>query len=459
MNLSIKEIAGPSARWVSPAAIPSDPLKGISTDSRRINAGELFVAIKGDRFDGHQYVKSALQSGAAAALVDQRWFRRNAVDYPDASFLVADDALIAYQDIAHYFRKKLNPRVVALTGSAGKTTCKEFIYSVLSQKWHVLRNQKSFNNHVGVPTTLLQLQPKHDILVAELGASDFGEIKRLGRLVEPDVCLILNIGYAHLEHFKSLDGVAKAKMEILENAAADAVAIFNADDALLAKQDYFGLKKITFAVQHRADVKAENVQCDSLGRYSFELSGTRIQLAIPGRHNIYNALAAAAVGLQFDVELMNIRGGIESVDFVEHRMNVSNCGGHIVIDDAYNANPGSCRAALATAADITIPTGGRRIAVLGDMLELGEFSEKEHEKLADAARDNAIDALFLYGIYTKATAARAGSLGVRALHFDDLNVLISELADFIAPHDLILVKGSRSMRMERVVKALIDNEK
>ena len=458
MKLSIKEIAGRSARWVSPAAIPSDPLNGISTDSRRINAGELFVAIKGERFDGHEYVRSALQSGAVAALVNQDWLSRNSKDFADASFLAADDVLAAYQDIAHYYRKKINPRVVALTGSAGKTTCKEFIYAVLSQKQRVLRNQKSFNNHIGVPATLLQLQPEHDILVAELGASDFGEIKRLSRLVEPDVRLILNIGYAHLEFFKSLAGVAKAKMEIFDHAAADDPAIINADDEMLARQDYTKRNKITFAVQHDADVRAENVRCDAFGRYSFDLAGTRIQLAIPGRHNIYNALAAAAVGLQFDVPAADIKRGIEFVDFVEHRMNVSTGAGNIIIDDVYNANPGSCRAALETAADIKIAAGGRRIAVLGDMLELGEFSEVEHEKLADAAKNNSIDVLFLYGAFSKATAARADFLGVRALHFNDLEALISELTIFIAPNDLILVKGSRSMHMERVVSALTDDK-
>ena len=202
MNLSIKEIADRFARWASLALVPAESLQGISTDSRRISAGELFVAIKGDNFDGHQFVRAALDKGAAAVLVDQAWFTENAQKFANDPLLVTNDTLVAYQNIAHFYKNKMNPRVVALTGSAGKTTCKEFIYAVLAQKWRVLRNIKSFNNHIGVPATLLQLEPEHEILVAELGASDFGEIERLSELVQPDVCVLLNIGYAHLENFK-----------------------------------------------------------------------------------------------------------------------------------------------------------------------------------------------------------------------------------------------------------------
>jgi UDP-N-acetylmuramoyl-tripeptide--D-alanyl-D-alanine ligase len=457
MNLSIKEIADRFARWASLALVPAESLQGISTDSRRISAGELFVAIKGDNFDGHQFVRAALDKGAAAVLVDQAWFTENAQKFANDPLLVTNDTLVAYQNIAHFYKNKMNPRVVALTGSAGKTTCKEFIYAVLAQKWRVLRNIKSFNNHIGVPATLLQLEPEHEILVAELGASDFGEIERLSELVQPDVCVLLNIGYAHLENFKNRIGVAKAKMEIFAHASQDALAIINADDEILAQQDYPGADVITFGVDPTADVVAENIACDELGRYSFYLGEMQIHLRIPGRHNIYNALAAAAAGIQFDVPMAKIKAAIESVDFVEHRMNVTNAKGKIIFDDVYNANPGSCRAALETAADIQIVDGARRIAVLGDMLELGELSELEHRNLAEAVKENSIDALFLYGSFTNATAARASELGLVVNHFQDQIELINELESFSAENDLILVKGSRSMHMEHIVDALKDD--
>ncbi len=457
MNLCIKEIADRFAQWTSPGTAPTKPLAGVCTDSRAIKAGELFVAIRGENFDGHRFVRSALQKGAAAALVDKSWFHEQA-DPRNAPLLVADDALTAYQDIARYYRKKLNPRVVALTGSAGKTTCKEFIYAVLAQKWRVLRNQKSFNNHVGVPATLLRLEPEHEILVAELGASGFGEIERLGELVEPDVCLLLNIGYAHLEFFKSLQGVTRAKMEIFAHAARDGVAVINADDEILARQDYPLPMLITFGVEQPSDVRAQKLHCDALGRYGFRLEGQEIQLSIPGRHNVYNAIAAAAIGKQFDVPMQDIKRALESVDFVEHRMNVTRVCDYIIIDDAYNANPGSCRAALTTLADMRIPHGARRIAVLGDMLELGPFSEKEHEKLADVAQQNGVDALFLYGDLSRATARRAAALGLSARHFENQDELVAELRTLAAPNDLILIKGSRSMHMERIIDALKDEE-
>ena len=454
MNLSIKEIAERFARWASPANIPEESLIGISTDSRRINAGELFVAINGDTFDGHTFVDVALKKNAAAALVDQEWFDKNGSDFQDAPLLVAENSLAAYQNLAHFYRKKINPRVVALTGSAGKTTCKEYIYAVLAQKWHVLRNIKSFNNHVGVPATLLNLEPEHEILVAELGASDFGEIDRLGQLVEPDVCIILNIGYAHLEKLKSREGIARAKMEIFAHAAKDAVGIINADDEILVQQKFPVADVITFGVDRIANVQAQEIQCDALGRYSFKFSELRIQLLIPGRHNIYNALAAAAVGLQFDVPIEKIKTALESVDFIEHRMDVVEVNDLVILDDVYNANPGSCRAALATAADMQIAAGGRRIAVLADMLELGEDARIEHLKLAEAVKESSVDALFLYGSLTEATAARAGELGMPVRHFSDQTALAAELKSYITKGDLVLIKGSRSMHMEHIVDAL-----
>ena len=454
MDLSLKEIGERFARWASPADIPDELLTGVSTDSRRVNAGELFVALKGDNFDGHRFVQSALDNGALAALVSQSWFDQQGHQFKDAPLLLARDTLTAYQEMARYYRRKLSPRVVALTGSAGKTTCKEYIYSVLSQKFSVLRNIKSFNNHVGVPATLLQLEPNHEILVAELGTSGFGEIARLSELVEPDVCLLLNIGYAHLQQLKSRDGIARAKMEIFAHASSEAVAIINADDDILTQQTYPTRRKITFGVEQNADLCAVKTGCDASGCYHFELGGENVQLTIPGRHNIYNALAAAAVGIHFDVPMKKIKRALESVQQVEHRMSVMLARGLIIIDDAYNANPGSCRAALETAADIQVPAGGRRIAVLADMLELGGLEESEHLKLADAAIEYGIDALFLYGNSVKATAARARKIGLFAEYFPDQEQLSAALKKYALAGDLILVKGSRSMHMERVVDAL-----
>ncbi|MBN1482058.1 UDP-N-acetylmuramoyl-tripeptide--D-alanyl-D-alanine ligase [candidate division KSB1 bacterium] len=454
MKLTLQEIiAHLDCRTTGVAS--TGELTGVSTDSRSVKAGELFVALRGENFDGHDFVRQALSDGAVAALVDH--------NYPDVDVsaekcvLHVPDTLKSYQDIARFYRAKLAPAVVALTGSAGKTTCKEYVHAVLALKYNVHKNIKSFNNHVGVPATLLALKPEHDILVAELGTSNFGEISHLSSLVEPNICLVLNIGYAHLEFLHSLDGVARAKMEIFDFAADDNIAIYNADDAILKRQHFPSNTVKTFGIQYPADVHAKNLRCEQNGCYHFDIDGTTFQLNIPGRHNIYNALAAITVGTVFDIPLDRMKNAIEAVTSAEHRMTVLRTKNNILIDDAYNSNPGSCAAALATLADVAPGEGGRRIAVLGDMLELGQFSQLEHEKLAVVAQNNQIDALYLLGEHTQHTAAKAKQLNIKFIHYTkDRHSLMADLTAFIAKNDVILIKGSRAMHMEDMVNALKD---
>ncbi|MBN1560467.1 UDP-N-acetylmuramoyl-tripeptide--D-alanyl-D-alanine ligase [candidate division KSB1 bacterium] len=452
MNLTLDEITTLFPCRAMGALAPN-ALTGVSTDTRRMQAGELFVALRGDVFDGHDFVPTALSKGALAALVDQRYIEKQP-HLPRGAFIIVEDTLKAYQQMARFYRQKMAPTVVALTGSAGKTTCKEFIHAVLSEKYSVHKNEKSFNNHVGVPATLLELTPQHEILVTELGTSHFGEISNLGSLVAPDICLLLNIGYAHLEFLNDLDGVARAKMEIFDHAAADNTAVYNADDAILTRQHYPSAQRMTFAIDNAADVRAQHLACDQDARYTFTVEQTRFHLAIPGRHNIYNALAAIAVGMHFNVAAERMAAALARVTSVEHRMQVLQRRNVVILDDAYNANPGSCLAALNTLADFQTVEGGRRIAVLGDMLELGKYAPREHEKLAAVALQYDVDALFLYGDATEATAQRGKQLPFTYVrHFKRQSDLAAELAGFVAPGDVILVKGSRAMHMENIVNS------
>lgn len=454
MDLTLQEIID-SIGCRTTGVASTKKLTGVSTDSRSVKTGELFVALRGEKFDGHAFVEQALAKGALAALVDVGFADCDLS--PDQCLLRVRDTLMGFQDIARFYRKKLSPIVVALTGSAGKTTCKEFVHAVLSQKFSVHKNSKSFNNHVGVPATVLELKPEHNVLVAELGTSNFGEISRLSFLVEPDICLLLNIGYAHLQFLQSLDGVAKAKMEIFDHAAEENIALYNADDEMLRRQNFPSSTIKTFGIQASAEVKAENLICRQNGCYQFYVDQTMFQLNIPGRHNIYNALGAIAVGQIFDISPGHIKNAIESVVSAEHRMTVCRTKHNIIIDDAYNSNPGSCSAALATLADIKPAPGGRRIAVLADMLELGEFSQLEHEKLASAAQQHHLDALFLYGELTRHTAAMAKHLNYAPVrHTDNRDELVALLTAFIRQNDVILVKGSRAMHMEDIVNAVKD---
>ncbi|RPH97606.1 MAG: UDP-N-acetylmuramoyl-tripeptide--D-alanyl-D-alanine ligase [Calditrichaeota bacterium] len=457
MELTLREIIHLEGCGYVASSLPDGELAGVSTDSRTVGRNELFVALRGDNHDGHQYLSTAFERGAAAALVDSKWFQSQA-PASSSPVIVVDNTLDMFQSIARYYRQKMDPQVVALTGSTGKTTCKELIHAVLAPVFRTLRNIKSFNNHVGVPTTLLQLTREHQILVAELGTSGFHEIERLSYLVEPDICLLLNIGHAHLEFLHDLEGVARAKMEIFDFAANDVVAVYNADDDVLQRQKYPAGKILTFAVERKADIRGRIISCDEQGRYTFQFEDQTIRLQLAGRHMVYNALAALAIGKLFDIKSSLMSHALENAAAAEHRLQIHDVNSRRIIDDVYNSNPSSCRAALQTLHDMQVKDGGRRIGVLADMLELGAAAESEHVRLAEIAKQLNIDVLFLFGDACRSTAARAQELGMVSCHFSNQEELAQAIQDFWKRDDLVLIKGSRSMHMERVVDALIEKK-
>ncbi|MDZ7317118.1 MAG: UDP-N-acetylmuramoyl-tripeptide--D-alanyl-D-alanine ligase [candidate division KSB1 bacterium] len=454
MHLTLDEILRATSVDHLTPTVPREPLSAVEIDSRSVSRNSLFVALRGIRHDGHDYVENALAQGAAAAVVETSWLNERRRSLP---LIGVRDTLKAYQDIARFYRRKIDPAVVAITGSVGKTTAKEMIHAVLAQQFRAKKNIKSYNNHIGVPATLLQLEAEDQILVAELGTSAFGEIERLSELVEPDVCVLLNIGWAHLEFLESREGIARAKMEIFAHAAQDAVAVYNADDPLLRVQNYPALRRLTFGIEQSADVRACILECLPDGRYRFAVDEVQMVPSLPGRHTVYNALAAVAVGRIFQVPDAQIKEAIEHVVGAEHRLQVIHGRGLTIIDDAYNANPGSCAAALQTCADMA--ASGRRIAVLGDMLELGNYAEAEHRKLADQVVQLHLDALFLTGELTRFTYARAKELGYTSVfHFPTREELGDSLKAFLRDGDVVLIKGSRAMGMEKIIENLLAGE-
>lgn len=452
---SVKEIG---AKWQKHSLPAETRLSGVSIDSRTIKKGELFFAIAGENFDGHKFVKQAFANGAAAAVINEAFYEENVDQIGYLPVITVPDSLVAFQELARNYAKKKKTTVIAITGSAGKTSTKEFIASVLATTYPVHKNEKSFNNHVGVPLTLFGLQPHHRFLVAELGTNHFGELDRLSYLVEPDVCLFTNIGYAHLEFLQSLEGVARAKMEMLNHMKPGAKIFYNGDDPMLAKQDFLSSKIVTYGLSPANDVVATNLKCDRNGFYTFKVKNTSIKLSIPGQHNVINALAAVAVGLEHEVSMENIKKGIERVEPVDKRMKVYKKSMVTVIDDSYNMNPNSCQAALVTASDIDVSHSGRKIAVLGDMLELGDYSKAEHRHLAEMVKESGVDTLFLYGKETQHTVMRAIEIGfLKFFYYDRMEDLIESLKNYVKPDDLVLVKGSRGMRMEKVVQSLLEH--
>ncbi|TXF13177.1 UDP-N-acetylmuramoyl-tripeptide--D-alanyl-D-alanine ligase [Pelomicrobium methylotrophicum] len=428
---------------------------GVATDSRSVGPGELFVALRGPRFDGHAFVAAAAERGAAAALVEAAW-ADGITGLGPLPLLVATDTRLALGRLARAWRARFSLPVVALTGSSGKTTVKEMLAAVLAEaaaaEDAVLATRGNLNNDIGVPLTLLRLRETHRYAVVEMGMNHAGEIAYLTRLAEPVVALINNAGRAHLEGLGSVEAVARAKGEIFEGLRDGGIAVINADDA------YAGLwrklagsrRVIDFGLERPAAVGAEAQLRPEGTELLLRLpDGTaRTRLAVPGLHNVRNALAAAAVAVALNVPPEAIGRGLAKFRGIPGRLTrVAAIHGATLIDDTYNANPDSVKAALAVLAAVP----GTRLFVLGDMGELGASTVPLHEEIGRAARDARIDGLYALGEHSR-HAVRAYGPGAR--HFERIEELLAEVENRLAPDVTVLVKGSRFMRMERVVQGL-----
>ncbi|PMG50138.1 UDP-N-acetylmuramoyl-tripeptide--D-alanyl-D-alanine ligase [Shewanella sp. 10N.286.52.B9] len=423
----------------------------VSSDSRAMQANTLFVALKGLRFDGHSFAKTAIDNGAKALLVE----RQLELDIPQ--ILVANSQ-IAMGEIGALVRAKVNPKAIALTGSNGKTTVKEMVAAILSQHHSVLYTAGNFNNEIGVPLTLLRLTQEHEYGVFELGANHQGEINYTSSLVMPQVALVNNIGHAHLEGFGSIEGVAHAKSEIFNHLSADGTAIINADDdfAEFMAQKSAAFKQLRFSkvATTDADIKALALKADASGCYAFnlEVSGQShfVQLPLAGEHQVSNALAASAICTALGVALKDIINGLSSLTPVKGRMVPHKLGRILLVDDSYNANPTSVDAAI----NWLKQTRGFRCLVLGDLGELGDNSALLHAEVGQQAKSAGIDALFCCGQLSAETSKAFGSE-----HFSDSKFVAQAMikkVNQLSGEVTILVKGSRSAAMETVVEVLLD---
>jgi len=420
---------------------------GVATDSRVAGAGELFVALVGERFDGHAYLEQARERGAVAALV------RVAATAP-LPVLEVDDTQRALGLLGAYNRQLYRGPLVAITGSSGKTTVKNMVHAVLSRAGTTLATEGNFNNEIGVPLTLLRLAPGVEYAVIEMGAAKAGDIAWLCELARPTVALLLNAGPAHLEGFGSVEGVAAAKGEIFDGLGAGDTAVINADQSWSRqwRKRAGSAAVVDFGLEQPAAVSARDIQNRGLEGVAFTAStpagDMAIRLALPGVHNVANALAAVAVGLACGVALTSIRDGLESLQPVAGRLRSASVpGGATVIDDCYNANPGSVRAAI----DMLAGCPGRRTLVLGAMRELGERSATLHREMGEYARAAGIDRLWGAG---PELADCVAAFGAGGRHFDDRAALVAALPGEFGPQDTVLIKGSRSAGMELVLHAM-----
>jgi UDP-N-acetylmuramoyl-tripeptide--D-alanyl-D-alanine ligase len=441
-----------AARWMG-ARVCGDAageFSSVSTDSRTVDNGACFFAIKGDNFDGHDYVAAALAEGAACAVVNDSWQGE-----AQGCLLRVRDTIEALGAAAGQYRRTLPVRVVGITGSAGKTTTREMIYHVLATKLKVHRSPKSFNNNIGVPMTIFSARGNEDALIVEMGTNHPGEIAPLTRIARPDIALITNVYPAHLEGFGSLDAIVAEKCSIAEGLAPAGKLIINGDiPAIAARCKAKGYSFTTFGRQGGCTICATGAETD--GRTgSFTLDGVKVELPVPGLGNIENAIAAWAVAREFGFSMSEFALAMRTLKPAAMRMEVLELGRATVLCDCYNANPGSMQNALGVLAGLA-RSGRRTLFICGPMKELGDMSDQLHADLGRRIADAGVDLLLAAGPMDPAidAARKAAKKKLDTVAFADTVALCKNLRDFVRPDDIILVKGSRAVRLELAIEEL-----
>ncbi len=449
---------------------PATVFSGISTDSRHIGAGEIFWALKGPKYDGHDFARAALDQDAAGVVVHRAWWESTGCtcipkeQIPGNPMVIAvDDTLKALGDFASWWRSQHRVKVVAVTGSSGKTTTKEMVATICNLTHDILKNEGNFNNLIGLPLTLLCLKEDHDMAVLEMGMNQPGEIGRLTHIAAPDTGVILNIGLAHLEGVLDLKGVARAKCEMIDKMASQSLVILNGDDDPLMKHaSSYSIQKMTFGVGRKNDVRAENIRDRGLAGVQFTLIHAQgawpARIRVSGLHNLNNALAAATVGFSLGEAAETILKGLETYSGIRGRFRVCPlAGGITVVDDTYNANPSSVKAVLGSMKSMAKGEGCRLIVGLGEMMELGDAATLWHRKAGEWVAAAGAHHFFVLGPHGREMmegAVKGGmpDKGISVVTSHD--EMVETISRVLRRGDLVLLKGSRKMGLETVVKGL-----
>lgn len=426
-------------------------VSSITTDSRKVEAGSLFVPIVGERVDAHKFIPDVMEKGCLVTLSER--------ELPGAeySYIQVESSLQAVKDIAEFYLEQLQIPVVGITGSVGKTSTKEVIASVLKEKYRTLKTQGNFNNELGLPLTVFRLRDEDEIAVLEMGISDFGEMTRLARIAKPDTCVITNIGTCHLENLGDRDGVLKAKTEIFSSLKEKGHIILNGDDdKLCTVEEHKGIRPVFFGLDKNRDVYADEIESKGLKGVACRIhmgeESFRVLVPMPGIHMVYNALAAAAVGRIYGLTKEEIKKGIESLEAISGRFKMIETDSLLIVDDCYNANPMSMKASL----NVLHDGAGRRVAILGDMGELGADEIRLHEEVGAHAASCGIDYCICVGELSAymAQAAKKTAPDFDVIHMNTREELLTHLSEFVQKGDTVLVKASHFMKFEEVVKAL-----
>lgn len=468
-NMTLEAIAAAcGGTYIGPEEQKCMVITGAVTDSRQVQEGYLFIAIKGERVDGHRFAADVYAKGALAVLAEQK--------LPNAAgpYILVSSTTEAMKKLAAFYRNGLDIKVVGITGSVGKTSTKEMIASVLGQKYKVLKTAGNFNNEIGLPLTISRIRKEHQVAVLEMGISDFGEMHRLAGMANPDICVITNIGLCHLENLGTREGILNAKTECFAHMKENGTAILNGDDDMLCSKKlvngkaavFYGLDAQAKSAADGSDMAEKSIYATDVENLGFEGLKAQIhtpqgafwaQIPIPGEHNVYNALAATAVGLELGLSLEEIRKGIAAAETIAGRTNFIRTETMTVIDDCYNANPVSMKAAL----ELLSHAKGRSIAVIGDMGELGTDEKQLHREVGLFAGKQNISTVFAAG-----KLAQEYVKGIRDIntecelrYFSDRESMTAALLEYVKPGDTVLVKASHFMEFPKVVEALLRSGK
>ena len=462
-NMSLEKIAlACHGSYFGPEENKKTCIEGVVIDSRQVEEGFLFVAIKGEKVDGHRFVPDVLKNGAAAVLVEHEPEGRQ------QPYILVESSTCALKDLAKFYLSGLQVKVVGITGSVGKTSTKETIASVLKEKYAVLKTEGNYNNEIGLPLTVFKIREEHEIAVLEMGISEFGEMDRLSEIANPEMGVITNIGVCHLENLKTRDGILKAKTEMFRHLKEDGIAILNGDDDKLRtittvnerEPIFFGIEEgkvcsdewIHIFASDVINLGLEGMQAD----IHFPEETFTVRIATPGRHNVYNALAAACVGRELGLSIQEIRRGLERAETIKGRTNLIHTETITIIDDCYNANPVSMKEAI----NVLDTARGRKIAVLGDMGELGEEERALHYEVGEHLAGTAVNAVFLAGALSeeiaKALECQTEPTEKEVFYFTTKNEMLEQLVSYIKKGDTVLVKASHFMEFPEVVEKLKD---
>ena len=423
-----------------------DDITGFTQDTRKINQGDMYIPIIGENMDGHIFIEQAFEKGASSIITSQK------VDYPDKNVIYVEDTLKALADMARYLREHRNVKVVGITGSVGKTSTKDMIYSVVSTKYKTLKTLGNYNNEIGLPLTILR-HSDEDVMVLEMGMNHLGELSHLTSIAKPDIAAITNVGTAHIGELGSRENILKAKMEIVEGLRDEGVLVINDDNDMLhtVKDPH---QTVRIGIEH-GDLKATNVDLrleDSYFDLDYQGQTYHVHVPVTGKHFVYNALIAIAIGLHLGIDMESCIQGVEHFELTKNRMDMIELKNHIkVIDGTYNASLDSMKSSL----DVLAQYKQRKIAVLADMLELGEFEKDMHEAVGEYVVEKGIDYLLCVGKASAYMADKASELGYEAVyHFDNNQDVMDYLDELLEEDDIVLIKGSNGMHLKEVVEHL-----